>query len=125
MNDQHPHAGYVGYDSHPTGSFDTDPLFGALPAQQNGQYQTTYATTYDSGYAATTAYAYPAGQQGDSGPYDSTQWDTGAHQQASYDPYAAQPHPQTAQQYDATASWTPQATGQWDSTGWEDRKSVV
>ncbi|MEU2667484.1 M23 family metallopeptidase [Streptomyces sp. NPDC007164] len=96
MNDQHPHAGYAGYDSDATGSFDSDPLFGSLPGGQDG--------AYGSGYGA--------GQSGYSGQYDSTQWDTGAHPTASYDayaPYTAQPQQQyeAAQTYETTATWTP------------------
>ncbi|MFE2093197.1 M23 family metallopeptidase [Streptomyces sp. NPDC059460] len=118
MNDQHPYAGHVGYDSHSTGSFDSDPLFGSLPGSHDGTYDTTgYSSSYDTG------------QAGYSGPYDSTQWDTGAHQTAAYDPYAAYgtQHPQ---QYDTTATWMPEApgipaqggapdaSGQWDTNGW-------
>ncbi|MGW1815087.1 peptidoglycan DD-metalloendopeptidase family protein [Streptomyces sp. NPDC002125] len=118
MNDQHPHAGYAGYDSHSTG-FDTDPLFGTLP----GQHDTSPETAYGSGYA--TAYdssGYSA--------YDASPWETGAHQQASYDAYGAQAHPQAPQGYDTTAAWMPEdgipaqapapdATGQWDTSGWD------
>ncbi|MFE6663152.1 M23 family metallopeptidase [Streptomyces sp. NPDC057697] len=132
MNDQHPHAGYAGYDSEATGSFDADPLFGSLPGGHDGAY----------------GNGYGAGQSGYSGQYDSTQWDTGAHPTTSYDayaPYAAQPQQQyTADPaYGTTAAWTPTAdygtdattatatfpgipaqggaqdsTGQWDTTGW-------
>lgn len=134
MNDQHPHAGYVGYDSHSTGGFDNDPLFGSLPSGYDGSYDTT------TGYAA----PYGNGQTGYSGQYDSTQWDTGAHRTAEYDHtsgYAAYaPHPQqypqydaAPQQYDTTATWAttdghganipsqggaPDASGQWDTSGW-------
>ncbi|WP_405665059.1 M23 family metallopeptidase [Streptomyces sp. NBC_01166] len=120
MNDQHPHAGYAGYDSQSTGSFDTDPLFGTLP----GQHDNSHGTTYDGDYA-------PAYDGGYGGGYDSGQWDTGAHQQASYDAYDAQAHPpQASQGYDTTATWMPEAgipaqaaapdaTGQWDTTGWD------
>ncbi|MFJ4838445.1 M23 family metallopeptidase [Streptomyces sp. NPDC088746] len=120
MNDQHPHAGYAGYDSQSTGSFDTDPLFGTLP----GQHDTSHGTTYGGGYA-------PAYDSGYGGGHDSGQWDTGAHQQASYDAYDAQAHPpQAPQGYDTTATWMPEAgipaqapapdaTGQWDTTGWD------
>jgi murein DD-endopeptidase MepM/ murein hydrolase activator NlpD len=118
VNDQHPYAGYVGYDSHSTGSFDSDPLFGSLPGSHDGTYDTT---GYSSGY--------DTGQAGYSGQYDSTHWDTGAHQTAAYDPYAAYgtQHPQ---QYDTTATWMPEApaipaqggapdaSGQWDTNGW-------
>ncbi|MFD0337403.1 M23 family metallopeptidase [Streptomyces sp. NPDC127117] len=131
MNDQHPHAGYAGYDSEATGSFDSDPLFGSLPGGHDG--------AYGSGYGA--------GQSGYSGQYDSTQWDTGAHPTTSYDayaPYATQPQQQyeAAQTYETTATWTPVAdygteatttatfagipaqggspdtTGQWDTGNW-------
>ncbi|WP_392672148.1 M23 family metallopeptidase [Streptomyces sp. LN785] len=119
MNDQHPHAGHVGYDSHSTGSFDNDPLFGSLPG------------SYDSGTYDTTGYnsGYDAGQAGYSGQYDSTQWATGAHQTAAYDAYAAYGS-QQPQQYDTTATWmpeapgiptqagTPDASGQWDTDDW-------
>lgn len=118
MNDQHPHAGYVGYDSHSMGSYDSDPLFGSLPGSYDGAYDT-------AGYSS----GYDTGQAGYSGQYDSTQWDTGAHQTAAYDPYAAYgtQHPQ---QYDTTATWMPEApgipaqggapdaSGQWDTNGW-------
>lgn len=118
MNDQHPHAGYAGYDSQSTGSFDTDPLFGTLP----GQHDTSHQPTYDAGYA--TAY------DGGYGAHDTSQWDTGAHQQATYDSYDAQAHPQAPQGYDTTAAWMPEAavpgptataegTGQWDTAAWD------
>jgi murein DD-endopeptidase MepM/ murein hydrolase activator NlpD len=117
VNDQHPHAGHAGYDSHSTGSFDTDPLFGHLP----GQHDNSREPTYDGGYATTYGGGY--------GAYETSQWDTGAHQQASYDAYGAQAHPQAPQGYDTTAAWMPDpgipaqaaaadATGQWDTTGW-------
>ncbi|MFD7491973.1 M23 family metallopeptidase [Streptomyces sp. NPDC059832] len=131
MNDQHPHAGYAGYDSEATGNFDSDPLFGSLPGGHDG--------AYGSGYGA--------GQSGYSGQYDSTQWDTGAHPTTSYDaysPYAAQPQQQyeAGPTYETTATWTPvdygaeattatatfagipaqggapDTTGQWDTSGW-------
>lgn len=144
MNDQHPHAGYVGYDSHSTGSFDNDPLFGSLPGSYDGTYDTA------PGYAA----PHDSGQAGYSGQYDSTQWDTGAHRTATYDQsaeypaYASQPqqHPQydaaapydtaapyaATPQYDAAATWVPadgygtnipaqggapDSSGQWDTSG--------
>ncbi|MDK0521633.1 M23 family metallopeptidase [Streptomyces sp. ML-6] len=135
MNDQHPHAGYAGYDSDATGSFHSDPLFGSLPGGHDGAY----------------GNGYGAGQMGHSGQYDSTQWDTGAHPTASYegyDAYAAQSPQQyePAPTYSTTATWTPvadygttatvltdtsgfmgipaqadspDATGQWDTGGWQ------
>ncbi|MET7616468.1 M23 family metallopeptidase [Streptomyces sp. NPDC005408] len=107
MNDQHAHAGYVGYDGYSTGSFDTDPLFGALPG------------SYEAGH---------------SGQYDTTQWDTGSHQTGGYDVYGAQQaqQPQYTQQfpqYDATgaaggagqydtSAVQYDTTGQWDAGAW-------
>ncbi|MFJ8664662.1 peptidoglycan DD-metalloendopeptidase family protein [Streptomyces sp. NPDC093600] len=94
MNDQHPHAGYVGDDAHTTGSFATDPLFGALPG----------------GYEA-----------GHSGQYDTTQWNGGQQWDAgTYDTYVApQPIPQ---QYDATGQYD--TTGQWDATAWSEAQQT-
>ncbi|MEJ8636881.1 MULTISPECIES: M23 family metallopeptidase [Streptomyces] len=99
MNDQHAHAGYVGYDGYPSGSFETDPLFGALPGHEAGH----------------------------SGQYDSSQWDTGSHQAgtAGYDMYGAQHQAEQAQQfteatgqYDATGQYA--TAGQYDMTGQYD-----
>uniref|UniRef100_A0AAU3GS74 M23 family metallopeptidase n=1 Tax=Streptomyces sp. NBC_01401 TaxID=2903854 RepID=A0AAU3GS74_9ACTN len=128
MNDQHPHAGPAGYDSHSTGSFDSDPLFGTLP----GQHDSSHETTYGGGYAPAYDGGYGSG-------YTDGSWDTGAHQQASYAAYDAQAHPQTpqgydtgAQGYDTGATWIPEggipaqaahrapdATGQWNTAGWD------
>ncbi|NUK50459.1 M23 family metallopeptidase [Streptomyces lunaelactis] len=104
MNDQHAHAGY-GHDAYATGSFDSDPLFGALPG------------SYEAGH---------------SGQYDSSQWDTGSHQTPGYDVYTAQQvqQPQQAQQfpqydtsgqYDTTGQYNSgQHEGQYDTTGQYD-----
>ncbi|WP_326738188.1 M23 family metallopeptidase [Streptomyces sp. NBC_01022] len=138
MNDQHPYAGYAGYDGHSTGGFDSDPLFGSLPGDYDGSYDTT------------TAYAAPygSGQADYSGTYDASQWDTGAHRtaeyghSADYTAHTAQPQQQPQQhhpydaapQYDTGATWipadvgyghtipaqhgAPDSSGQWDSTAW-------
>ncbi|WP_235457099.1 M23 family metallopeptidase [Streptomyces olivochromogenes] len=94
---------YGGYDAsgfatgaHATTTFESDPLFGNLP----GEGQAT-------------------------GAYDTTHWQTGGHQTAHHDPYAAQHHAAyDSGTYDATA-WTipAQATGndisgQWDANAW-------
>ncbi|GAA2994900.1 M23 family metallopeptidase [Streptomyces fulvorobeus] len=108
MNDQHPHAGYVDYDNHPPGSFDTDPLFGALPGHHDGQHDpqhdgqhadgSPHGSGYGSGYetAQDAPYAYDSGYQAagqsHSAGYDSAPWDTGTQQTAAY--------------------------GQWDTSGW-------
>ncbi|MFI7237325.1 peptidoglycan DD-metalloendopeptidase family protein [Streptomyces cyaneofuscatus] len=111
MNDQHPHAGPVGYDTRSTGSFDTDPLFGSLPG---GSDTTDYvAPGYDGSYGD---------QSGLSGPYDSSAWDTGAQQTVTYDAYAAQTQTTAHQQWDtgATPTWQQPSgqdpAGQWPAT---------
>ncbi|MEU5038829.1 peptidoglycan DD-metalloendopeptidase family protein [Streptomyces rubiginosohelvolus] len=130
MNDQHPHAGHVGYDDRPTGSFDTDPLFGSLPGGHDTGYDaghpaagygdTTYAQdTYGAGFAT----AYATGQPDHSGQYDASAWSTGA-QTPAHDGYAAQEHLQdhtqqahATQQWDTSGAWQQvddqDLTGQW------------
>ncbi|MFI2355629.1 M23 family metallopeptidase [Streptomyces anulatus] len=117
MNDQHPHAGNVGYDDRSTGSFDTDPLFGSLPGGHDTGYDAGHPaagygdTTYGAGYDA----PYATGQPDHSGQYDSSAWNTGAQQTPAYDGYAAQE--QAPQQWDTSGAWqqvTDQdLTGQW------------
>ncbi|MFD3512812.1 M23 family metallopeptidase [Streptomyces sp. NPDC058657] len=111
MNDQQPHAGY---DTYPTGTFETDPLFGGLPGADSG---------------------------GHSGQYDTSQWDTGSHQYLADDAYGT--HSQD-QGHDGTGSWSrldgyqPVAdipaqsaygadsmpTGQWDATAWSQSDQI-
>ncbi|MFD4221212.1 peptidoglycan DD-metalloendopeptidase family protein [Streptomyces griseus] len=129
MNDQHPHAGHVGYDDRSTGSFDTDPLFGSLPGGHDTGYDAGHPaagygdTTYGVGYDT----AYATGQPNHSGQYDASAWNTGAQQTFAYDGYAAQEHAQQQapqqtlqqepQQWDTSGAWqqvTDQdLTGQW------------
>ncbi|MEU3205412.1 M23 family metallopeptidase [Streptomyces cyaneofuscatus] len=100
MNDQHPHAGTVGYDTRSTGSFDTDPLFGSLPG---GSETTDYAASgYDTSYGAPN------------GPYDSSAWDTGAQHTVTYGAYAAPAQTADPQQWDtgATPVWQQQPSDQ-------------
>ncbi|MFD4698441.1 M23 family metallopeptidase [Streptomyces niveus] len=111
MNDQHPHAGYAAHDGYSTGSFDSDPLFGALPGASPAG-----TVTYEADH---------------SGSYDSTQWNAG------YDPYATQA-PQAPQvqyeAYDAYAAQPQQSqqpqqsydtTGQWDATAWNEANQAA
>ncbi|MFD4017023.1 peptidoglycan DD-metalloendopeptidase family protein [Streptomyces sindenensis] len=135
MNDQHPHAGHVGYDDRATGSFDTDPLFGSLPGGHDTGYDVGHPAagygdaTYGQGtYGAGFATTYATGQPDHSGQYDASAWNTGAQQTPAHDGYAAQDyaqeHPQQApatQQWDTSGAW-PQVddqdlTGQWATTG--------
>ncbi|EST28257.1 M23 family metallopeptidase [Streptomyces niveus] len=111
MNDQHPHAGYAAHDGYSTGSFDSDPLFGALPGTSPAG-----TVTYEADH---------------SGSYDSAQWNAG------YDPYATQA-PQAPQvqyeAYDAYAAQPQQSqqpqqsydtTGQWDATAWNEANQAA
>lgn len=130
MNDQHPHAGYAGYDGHSTGGFDNDPLFGSLPGTYDGPHDGPYDSSYGGSYETPTGYAAPYGsdqaQAGHSGTYDSSQWDTGAQptaaygHSADYPAYTAQPQHQdqqhqgqhqhsydTGSAYDTGATWIP------------------
>jgi murein DD-endopeptidase MepM/ murein hydrolase activator NlpD len=107
---------YGGYDTTgfstggtATATFDADPLFGSLPGQDTGTYDTT-------------------------GSYDATQWSTGSGQAPGYDAYAAQHHSAYdtgaydttawAAEYQQSPAVPPQAasadaTGQWDTAAWE------
>ncbi|MGW8766595.1 M23 family metallopeptidase [Streptomyces sp. NPDC055815] len=114
MNDQHPHAGYVGDGAHTTGSFAIDPLFGAYPggqADHSGQWDLgQYAAT--GTYATTTQYD-TTGQYGTTGQWDTTgQWNAAAGYDAT-GTYA------TTTQYDATAAQY-DTTGQWDASAWTE-----
>ncbi|MBK3543077.1 M23 family metallopeptidase [Streptomyces sp. MBT60] len=131
MNDQHPHAGHVGYDDRPTGSFDTDPLFGSLPGGHDTGYDVGHsaapygdATYGQSTYGDSYATAYATGQPDHSGQYDASAWSTGAQQTAAHDGYAAQEHLQdhtqqahATQQWDTSGAWQQvddqDLTGQW------------
>ncbi|MFE7774200.1 M23 family metallopeptidase [Streptomyces sp. NPDC057445] len=117
MNDQHPDAGYAPYAA---GSFDTDPLFGALPGSYD--YDTGYSGQYDATQwqSATTGYdAYAT--QGHQQQYDATgQWDANAWNQTGQFETAA-----ATFAYDATGQWpaaggygTAYETGTYDATAW-------
>jgi murein DD-endopeptidase MepM/ murein hydrolase activator NlpD len=100
---------YGGYDAtgfdangHATATFEADPLFGSLPSQNTGSYDTgqwptgsQQAPNYDA-YAAHHHAAY------DTGAYDTTSW-TDDRQQLSVIPHQAT---------------SPDASGQWDANAW-------
>ncbi|MFG3152843.1 peptidoglycan DD-metalloendopeptidase family protein [Streptomyces sp. NPDC048219] len=118
---------YGGYDAtgfatgpHATATFAADPLFGSLPGQSGGGYDTTGSYDTTGAYAAT-------------GTYDSTQWGTGSHQTLHHDAYAGLHHAaHDTGAYDTT-TWTAggqqpgmvpaqatsgESTGQWDTAAW-------
>ncbi|MEU9705596.1 M23 family metallopeptidase [Streptomyces sp. NPDC047981] len=132
MNDQHPHAGYVGDDAHSTGSFTTDPLFGALPggydAGHSGQYDSTQWTgtqQWDTTAYATTTLPYDTTGQYDSVQYDTTgQWDASAWNDAQQTGQYQTAH---FTSYDTTGQWTTPSfeTGTYDATAWNQADPVV
>ncbi|MCC8449698.1 M23 family metallopeptidase [Streptomyces rochei] len=111
---------YGGYDSTgfstgatATASFDADPLFGSLPGQNTGAYDTSGsydATQWSTGSVPTVGHgAYAAqhhaahdGAAYDTGDYDTTAW------AAEYQPLPSVP-PQAA---------SVEADGQWDTGAW-------
>ncbi|MFE9439706.1 M23 family metallopeptidase [Streptomyces sp. NPDC006602] len=85
-----------------TTSFETDPLFGCLPGDSTGSYDTSTWSTdshqtlnYDA-YAAQHHAAY------DTGAYDTTAWNAGHQQLSSIPPQAT----------------GPEVSGQWDASAW-------
>ncbi|MFD6529103.1 peptidoglycan DD-metalloendopeptidase family protein [Streptomyces sp. NPDC060184] len=129
MNDQHTHAGYAGYDASQTGSYPAGPLYGTYP----GEHGVAPGSGYDSDFTAVPTPAqhdaypgqdtsYAVGSSWENGPHE------GAHGGAHTGTYAGYPadsgtahhHP-----YDTTGSWhagpagSPDQTGQWDSSGWQ------
>ncbi|MEU0103394.1 M23 family metallopeptidase [Streptomyces sp. NPDC006267] len=121
MNDQHPHAGHIGYDDRSTGSFDTDPLFGSLPGGHSAGHDAGHDAGHPAAGYADTTYgtghdtAYATGQPDISGQYDASAWNTGAQQTLTHDGYAAQE--QVPQQWDTSGAWqqvaAQDATGPW------------
>lgn len=133
MNDQHTHAGYAGYDASQTGSYPADPLYGTYPGEQG----VAPGSGYDSDFTAVPTPAqhgtypgqdtsYAAGSSWESGPHEGahTSTHTGAHT-GTYAGYAADAQAAHHHPYDTTGSWqtgptgSPDQTGQWDSSGWQ------
>ncbi|MFC8171879.1 M23 family metallopeptidase [Streptomyces sp. NPDC057325] len=140
MNDQHPHAGYVGDDAHTTGSFAADPLFGTYPggqADQSGQW--------DLGQYGTAGTPGATGQYDATGQWDTTgQWNVGTpahgtpvHEDggsygtaASYGATGSYPTTDSyetgAAQYDTTVPYGAgdpyDTTGQWDASAWTEAR---
>ncbi|MEU7700424.1 peptidoglycan DD-metalloendopeptidase family protein [Streptomyces sp. NPDC039028] len=113
VNDQHPHAGYVGDGAHSTGSYATDPLFGAYGdggADQSGQWNL-------GGYDVTGTYGTAEQYGTTTGQYDTTQYDaTGTYDTTGHYTTATATAPYEATgAYDTTGQWN--TTGQWDTTG--------
>ncbi|MFF5564217.1 peptidoglycan DD-metalloendopeptidase family protein [Streptomyces sp. NPDC012623] len=111
MNDQHAHAGYAAHDGYQNGSFATDPLFGNLPDGSTGSAAHTGHPGH-SGYD-TSGYEDPAALSSpyETGQYDSTQWNTGAHATVGYDAYGTP-------QYDTSGQWVTvpaESPDQWDA----------
>ncbi|MFJ4871043.1 M23 family metallopeptidase [Streptomyces sp. NPDC088757] len=127
MNDQHPHAGYVGDDAHTTGSFAADPLFGSYSAgraDHSGQWDPGRYDTTDA--LGSTGQYDTTGQHGTTGQWDTTgQWNVGTPAYGttgSYEGYeayetGAAPY-DAAGQYGTTGQYD--TTGQWDASAWTE-----
>ncbi|MET9253403.1 M23 family metallopeptidase [Streptomyces sp. NPDC003717] len=149
MNDRHPSgtlntpasasdaapAPYASYDAGEATygdftTFDADPLFGTLPGQNTGGYDTT--GTYATGAWATVGQAAPyydayAAQHHtathDTGAYDTTAWTAGpGQQQWDTGAWAVPDGGGSGQQWDGTQQWDWGTqtfdTGVWDATQW-------
>ncbi|MFE3016508.1 M23 family metallopeptidase [Streptomyces sp. NPDC059256] len=102
MNDQHAHAGHVGYDNNPTGSFDIDPLFGAIAHAPAGYESVSHGGGYETGA-----------------------WDTGSHQSADYGTYAEPQQIDPFVQVDPTGQWDAAAWNQTGHTGQFDTAAAT
>ncbi|MFJ8658020.1 M23 family metallopeptidase [Streptomyces sp. NPDC093795] len=152
MNDQHPHAGYVGDGAHSTGSFAIDPLFGAYAdnsADHSGQWD---LGGYDASGAHGTTGQYDTSQYGTTGQYGTTaQYETTAPQYDTTGPYDTTGQWNTAGQSDTTGSWditgahaatgtyatttgtydaghvapSYDTTGQWDASAWTEAQHTA
>ncbi|MFI8190676.1 M23 family metallopeptidase [Streptomyces sp. NPDC085946] len=100
-----PHGDYgaAGFDAgaHATTTFAADPLFGSMPGDGTGAYDTTQWSTGTHHIAHHTTYAAQQHASYDTGAYDATAW-TG-HEQGAAVPAQAPPA---------------DGTGQWDTGAW-------
>ncbi|WP_406198561.1 M23 family metallopeptidase [Streptomyces europaeiscabiei] len=142
MNDRHP----SGTATPPAPASEADPAHYASYGHQGATHGdfTTYgdypATGFDSGthtgtgtFAADPLFGDLPGNDAATGSYDASQWSTGSHQTLNYDPYAAQHQAAYDTGSYETTSWSagyehlsqvptqstsPDASGQWDASGW-------
>ncbi|WP_328837371.1 M23 family metallopeptidase [Streptomyces europaeiscabiei] len=142
MNDRHP----SGTATPPAPASEADPAHYASYGHQEATHGdfTTYgdypATGFDSGthtgtgtFAADPLFGDLPGNDAGTGSYDASQWSTGSHQTLNYDPYAAQHQAAYDTGSYETTSWSagyehlsqvptqstsPDASGQWDASGW-------
>ncbi|WP_228979958.1 M23 family metallopeptidase [Streptomyces sp. DH12] len=130
MNDQHPHAGYVGDDAYATGSFTTGEFGPRDGSHGTGVHDTGHPLDtggYDTGayQAADPLYGTAPGgyDAGHSGQYDTSQWagtaeyTTYADQSGQWDASAWTQQQEAGQYAAATAAYD--TTGQWYTSGVE------
>ncbi|KMS66867.1 peptidase M23 [Streptomyces viridochromogenes] len=98
-----------GAAGHATTTFDTDPLFGSLPGENTGAYDTTQWSTGSHHTANYDAYAAQHHAAYDTGAYDTTGW-TAEHERLPFVPQQANSH-DTSGQWDATAWAQPDQSG--------------
>ncbi|MEV6171042.1 M23 family metallopeptidase [Streptomyces sp. NPDC051954] len=84
-------------------TFDADPLFGCMPGENTGSYDSAQWSTGSQQALNYDAYAAQHHAAYDTGAYDTTAWTNG------YQPLSAIPPQATG----------PDATGQWDSGTWQ------
>ncbi|GHH13336.1 M23 family metallopeptidase [Streptomyces lanatus] len=92
----------AGHVDHAAPTFDADPLFGSLPGQSTGAYDSTQWSTGSHQTVNYDAYAAQHHAGYDSGAYDTTAW-TGDHERLAFVPQQANGH---------------DASGQWDANAW-------
>ncbi|ELS55637.1 M23 family metallopeptidase [Streptomyces viridochromogenes] len=91
-----------GAAGHTTASFDADPLFGSLPGENTGAYDTTQWSTGSHDTVHYDAYAAQHHAAYDTGVYDTTAW-TDDQQRLPFVPQQTTGH---------------DASGQWDTSAW-------
>lgn len=130
-----------GATGHATTTFDADPLFGSLPGESTGAYDTTQWSTGSHHTVNYDAYAAQHHAAYDTGAYDTTVWTTD-HERLAFVPQQAAGH-DTSGQWDANAwhqpdqsgapadqtqhwEWGTQAfdTGAYDATQWNSDGGV-
>ncbi|WP_244187814.1 M23 family metallopeptidase [Streptomyces regalis] len=87
---------------HATPTFDADPLFGSLPGENTGAYDTTQWSTGNHHTVNYDAYAAQHHAAYDTGAYDTTAW-TAEHERLPFVPQQATGH---------------DASGHWDASAW-------
>ncbi|MFJ8536245.1 M23 family metallopeptidase [Streptomyces sp. NPDC093591] len=95
--------------AHAAPTFDADPLFGSLPGENTGAYDTTQWSTGNHHTVNYDAYAAQHHAAYDTGAYDTTAW-TAEHERLAFVPQQATGH-DTSGHWDASAWLQPDQSG--------------